>query len=103
MFAIIKIGSTQFKVSVGDAIEAANMPGEVGEVVKISEVLLIDDNGKTTVGTPTIKGASVEATIDAHHRGEKIHVRRFKSKVRERRHIGFRADLTRLRITAIHA
>lgn len=103
MFAIVKIGPTQYKVSVGESIEAANMPGEVGDVVKIPEVLLIDDNGKTTVGTPTVKGASVTATIEAQHKGEKIHVRRFKSKVRERRHIGFRAQLTRLHITAIHA
>ncbi|MEK7141390.1 MAG: 50S ribosomal protein L21, partial [Patescibacteria group bacterium] len=77
--------------------------GEVGDVVTLSEVLLIDEDGKTTLGTPTVKGASVEAKIDAQHRGEKIHVRRFKSKVRERRHIGFRAELTRLQITAIHA
>lgn len=103
MFAIIKIGPTQYKVSVGDLIEAATMTGEVGDVVTLSEVLLIDEDGKTTLGTPTVKGASVEAKIDAQHRGEKIHVRRFKSKVRERRHIGFRAELTRLQITAIHA
>ncbi|MDP1721980.1 MAG: 50S ribosomal protein L21 [Candidatus Gottesmanbacteria bacterium] len=103
MFAVVRIGPTQYKVSVGDSIEAANMVGEVGDIVTLSEVLLIDDNGKTTLGTPTVKGASVKATIDAHHKGEKIHVRRFKSKVRERRHIGFRAQLTRLQITAIHA
>lgn len=103
MFAVIRIGPTQYKVSVGDLIEAATMTGEVGDVVTLSEVLLIDEDGKTTLGTPTVKGASVEAKIDAQHRGEKIHVRRFKSKVRERRHIGFRAELTRLQITAIHA
>lgn len=103
MFAVVRIGPTQYKVSVGDLIEAATMTGEVGDVVTLSEVLLIDENGKTTLGTPTVKGASVEAKIDAQHRGEKIHVRRFKSKVRERRHIGFRAELTRLHITAIHA
>lgn len=103
MFAVVRIGPTQSKVSVGDLIEAATMTGEVGDVVTLSEVLLIDEDGKTTVGTPTVKGASVEAKIDAQHRGEKIHVRRFKSKVRERRHIGFRAELTRLQITAIHA
>lgn len=103
MFAVVRIGPTQYKVSVGDVIEAANMSGQVGDVVTLPDVLLIDENGKTTLGTPTVKGAKVEAKIDAQHKGEKIHVRRFKSKVRERRHIGFRAQLTRLQITAIHA
>ena len=59
------------KVSVGDLIEAATMAGRSGDVVTLSEVLLIDEDGKTTLGTPTVKGASVEAKIDAQHRGEK--------------------------------
>jgi large subunit ribosomal protein L21 len=103
MFAVIRIGPTQYHVKVGDVVEAAHMPGTVGTTIKLSEVLLIDGQGRTTVGTPVVQGASVEAVIEAQHRGEKIHVRRFKSKVRERRHIGFRAELTRLRISAIHA
>ncbi|MEK7543795.1 MAG: 50S ribosomal protein L21 [Patescibacteria group bacterium] len=102
MFAIIQIGSTQLKVSVGDVIEVARMPGEVGDIVTLPNVLLVGDEGKVKVGTPTVKGSSVEAKIEAQHKGEKIHVRRYKSKVRERRHIGFRAYLTKLLITAIN-
>lgn len=104
MFAVIRIGPVQYKVSVGDVIDVAHMPGDVGETIHASDVLLVhEDGGKTTVGKPTVKGASVEAKIEAHYKGEKIDVRRFKSKVRERRHVGFRAQLTKLRISAIHA
>lgn len=103
MFAVIRIGPTQIKVQVGDTIDVAHMPGEVGDTIKVSEVLLLNDGEKTSIGKPGIKGAVVEATIEAQHKGEKIDVRRFKSKVRERRHIGFRAQLTKLLITAIHA
>lgn len=103
MFAVIRIGSTQVKVSVGDVIEVSRMPGEVGESMSVSDVLLVSDGIKTSVGKPTVKGASVVATIQTQHKGEKIDVRRFKSKVRQRRHIGFRPQLTRLLITAIHA
>lgn len=102
-FAVVRIGSTQYKVSVGDVIDVARLPGDVGETMKISDVLLTADGGETTVGKPTVKGAIVEAKIEAQYKGEKIDVRRFKSKVRERKHIGFRPQLTRLQITAIHA
>lgn len=102
MFAVVHVGSTQVKVSVGDVIEVARMPGEVGDTVTLPNVLLVDDAGKINVGTPAVKGATVEAKIETQHKGEKIHVRRYKSKVRERRHIGFRAYLTKLLITAIN-
>lgn len=104
MFAVVRIGSSQYKVSVGDVIDVARMPGDVGETITVSDVLLLyDDGGKTKVGKPTVKGASVEAKIEAQYKGEKIDVRRFKSKVRERKHIGFRAQLTKLLITTINA
>ncbi|MBI5620403.1 50S ribosomal protein L21 [Candidatus Gottesmanbacteria bacterium] len=101
MFAVVQIGSGQYKVSVGDRIDVPSMAGEVGDIVSLSHVLLTSDNDTTKVGTPTIKGATVSAKIESHHSGEKIHVRRFKSKVRERRHIGFRSKLTKLLITAM--
>lgn len=103
MFAIIRIGPAQYKVSVGDVIEVARMPGEVGEVLSLSDVLLFEDDKKIKVGKPTVKRAAVEAKIEAHYKGDKIEIRRFKSKVRERKHIGFRSQRTRLLITAIHA
>lgn len=103
MFAVVRIGSTQYKVSVGDVIDVARMSGEVGETIKVSDVLLTADGKETKVGRPMVKSASVEAKIEAQYKGDKIDVRRFKSKVRERKHIGFRPQLTKLLITAIHA
>lgn len=103
MFAVVRIGSAQVKASVGDVIDVARLAGGVGETIKLSDVLLLSDGNETKVGKPIVKGASVEAKIEAQHKGEKIDVRRFKSKVRERKHIGFRPHLTRLQITAIHA
>lgn len=102
-FAVVRIGSKQYRVQVGDEVEVARLDGEEGKTVTLSDVLLVHDEKKTKVGTPTVKGASVVANIVSHYKGDKIDVRRFKSKVRERRHIGFRPMLTRLTITAIHA
>lgn len=103
MFAVVKIGSAQYKVAVGDEIDVALMDGEAGASVTFSEVLLVNENDETKIGTPIVKGAKVKATVVLHFKGEKVDVRRFKSKVRERRHVGFRPQLTKLRITDIHA
>ncbi len=103
MFAIIRIGPTQYKVSVGDVIDVPRMPGEVGDVITLSDMLLVADDKKVKVGKPTVKGTTIEAKIEAQYKGDKIDVRRFKSKVRERKHIGFRPQFTKLLITAIHA
>lgn len=102
-FAVVRIGSEQRKVHAGDVIDVARLPGAVGETVTVSDVLLFTDGKTTKVGRPTVKGASVEARIEAQYKGDKIDIRRFKAKVRERRHIGFRPFLTKLAITAIHA
>lgn len=103
MFAVVKIGSGQYTVMVGDVIDVPLMEGAVGAGVTLPDVLLVNENDVTKIGTPIVKGAKVKAIIEAHYKGEKIDVRRFKSKVRERRHVGFRPQLTKLRITAIHA
>lgn len=103
MFAVVKIGSAQYKVVVGDEIDVPLMEGAVGESVTFPDVLLVSENEKTKIGTPRVVGAKVKATVVLHFKGEKVDVRRFKSKVRERRHVGFRPQLTKLRITDIHA
>ena len=103
MFAIVKIGSGQYKVMVGDEIDVPLMEGDPGASESFSEVLLVSGNDDTKIGTPMVKGAKVKATVVLHFKAEKVDVRRFKSKVRERRHVGFRPQLTKLRITDIHA
>lgn len=103
MFAVVKIGSAQYKVVVGDEIDVPLMEGEAGASVTFPEVLLVSENNETKIGTPRVVGAKVKATVVSHFKGEKVDVRRFKSKVRERRHVGFRPQLTKLRITDIHA
>lgn len=101
MFAIVDIGGKQYQVAPGKTIIVDSMNGTVGDTISLSSVLLTNEGGKTKVGTPTLKGVVVKAKIIAHQKGEKIHVRRFKSKVRERKHVGFRPQLTKLEILSI--
>ncbi|MEK9143023.1 MAG: 50S ribosomal protein L21 [Patescibacteria group bacterium] len=103
MFAIIRIGSGQFQVCEGDTIDVPRIDGDEGSTLKITDVLLLNDDKTTSVGNPLIAGASVKTTITKQFKGKKIEVRRFKSKVRERRHIGFRPYLTKLTIEKIRS
>lgn len=101
MFAVIDVGSKQYKVQKGDLVTVDKIEGKVGETIEIEKVLLVSDGKKTKIGEPTVKGAKVTAKILAQKKGEKIDVRRFKSKVRERRHIGFRPLITELEILSV--
>ena len=103
MFAIVRITGKQYKVSKNASIDVDRLDGEVGSQVTFPDVLLVNDDKKVTVGTPTVKGVTVKAKITDQGKGEKIQVRRFKSKVRYRRQIGFRAAKTTLEIVSIGA
>ncbi len=94
MFAVIKSGGRQYKVSVGQRLEVNRLPVEVGKQVQFEEVLLISDAGNTMVGTPLVENAMVLATATEHGRGEKLIVFKYKSKKRYRHRRGHRQELT---------
>ena len=64
MYAIVEIAGQQFKVTNGQEIFVNRLQGEEGSKVSFDKVLLIDNEGATKVGTPTVAGANVEATIN---------------------------------------
>ena len=101
MYAIVTIQGKQFRVAKGDVLSVDRMDGEAGSTVSLDRVLLISDGTSVKIGTPTVKGAVVKAKILAHEKGEKLEVRRYKSKVRYRKHVGFRPSLTKLEILSI--
>jgi len=101
MFAVIQIQGKQYRVAVGDIISVDRMEGEAGDSISIAEVFLVSDGKSTKIGTPTVKGAAVKAKIISQDKGEKMEVRRYKQKVRYRKHVGFRPQLTKLEIISI--
>lgn len=103
MFAIIKSGGRQYKVSVGDKLEVNRLAVEEGSQVRIGEVLLISDADNTFVGAPFVEKAEVLATVEGHTRGEKLIVFKYKSKKRYRHRRGHRQELTVLRIDDVLA
>ena len=103
MYAIIDIAGKQFKVSNKDNILVPKVVGEVGKSVEFDRVLLVSDQGKVSVGQPTLKGAAVKAKILSFERGKKVIV--YKKKRRKGFEVkrGHRQDYTKLEIQSIAA
>ena len=103
MFAVVKTGGKQYRVSKNDVIRVEKLDGEAGGSVDLTDVLMVGGEGGTTVGAPTVEGAKVTATVVAQARTDKVTV--FKKKRRQgyRRTRGHRQDITILRVTDIHA
>ena len=103
MFAVIKSGGRQYKVSVGQTLEVNRLPVDDGAQVKFDEVLLISDDNGSMIGTPLVDNAMVLATAVKQGRGKKLIVFRYKSKKRFRHRRGHRQELTILTIDDIVA
>ena len=103
MFAVIKSGGRQYKVTVGQTFEVNRLPVEAGEQVHFNEVLLISDANNTMVGTPLLENTSVLATATKQGRGKKLIVFRYKPKKRIRHRRGHRQELTILTVDDIIA
>lgn len=101
MFATVVIAGKQYVVAPGDTVIVDHIDGTVGDSIVFDEVLLYNDGTKTIVGTPTVKGVKVSAKITSQEKGEKLHIRRYKQKVRYRKTTGFRAHETTLLIGKI--
>ena len=103
MYAVLETGSKQYRVAAGDTVEIERLAVEAGKPVTFDRVLLVNNDGKLSVGAPTVNGASVVADVVEHKRGEKVLT--FKMKRRKGYHntIGHRQELTVVKIKEIKA
>lgn len=103
MYAVIEAGGKQYKVSPGDVLRVDTMAGEVGSEVEFDKVLaVVRDSDELVLGN-ALSDARVKATIEAHDRGDKILVFKFKRKKQYRRTIGHRQNYTQVRVGEILA
>lgn len=101
MYAIIETGGKQYKVSPGQRIEVDRLVESVGETLELGNVLLLADDGNVVVGTPTVPGVTVHATVVEQGRGRKITVFKFSRGNRYHRKRGHRQNYTTLEIEDI--
>jgi large subunit ribosomal protein L21 len=102
-YAIIETGGKQYRVSVGDRIIVEKLIDDAGSEITIDRVLLVGGEGDAKVGAPYVSGATVSAMVDAHGKGEKIVIFKYKAKKHYRRRTGHRQQQTNLTITGINA
>jgi large subunit ribosomal protein L21 len=103
MFAIIELGGQQFKVEKGTILKVGRLQEKEGSTIEINKVLLLNDNGKITIGTPFINGAFTSAKVLNHEKEAKIRIFKMKAKKRYRRTKGHRQQVTKLVITDVKA
>jgi large subunit ribosomal protein L21 len=101
MFAVIKTGGKQYRVAANDQITIEKLVGSAGETVAFEHVLMLSDGASTTVGAPTVAGASVAAEIVEQGRGDKVISFKKRRRQNSKRKRGHRQDLTVVRITEI--
>ncbi|HAW72780.1 MAG TPA: 50S ribosomal protein L21 [Flavobacteriales bacterium] len=101
MYAIVEIAGHQFKVQKDQQVYVNRLDVEEGKKVTFDRVLLVDDNGKVTVGAPAISGAEVSAQVERHLKGDKVLIFKKKRRKGYQKLNGFRASLTEIKITNI--
>jgi len=101
MYAVIKTGGKQYRVAADDKLQIEKLPGEAGDIVEFTDVLMVASDGSVDVGAPFVAGATVAAEIIGQVRGPKIIIFKKHRRKHFRRKNGHRQDLTSVRITEI--
>jgi large subunit ribosomal protein L21 len=103
MYAVIRSGGKQYRVSQGGSVRVEKLAGEVGSPISLDDVLMIGGEGAIKIGKPNVDGANVSGTIVAQGRGEKIRVFKMKRRKGYRHTQGHRQDYTEIRVDTINS
>ena len=101
MYAIVNIAGQQFKVAKDQHLFVHRLQGDEGASIEFDNVLLVDNDGKITVGVPAVKGASVTARIMSHLKGDKVIVFKKKRRKGYKKKNGHRQYFTKIQIESI--
>ena len=102
MYAVIKTGGKQYQVAVGEKLKIEQIPDSLGSTVTLSEVLLIADGESVVIGTPTVAGATVTASVVSEGRHKKIRIFKMRRRKHYQKHQGHRQNYTEIQIDAIN-
>jgi len=101
MYAVIRTGGKQYRVSAGDKLRVEKLPAEVGAEVVLDQVLAIGDGEAVKCGTPVLSGAAVKATVVAHGLHDKVRIFKLRRRKHYKKSQGHRQQYTELQITGI--
>jgi large subunit ribosomal protein L21 len=108
MYAVVKTGGKQYRIAAGEKLKVEQIPADVGAEVVLDQVLMIGGGAQegggadaVRIGTPTIAGASVKATVLSHGRHDKVRIFKMRRRKHYQKHQGHRQNYTELRIDSI--
>ena len=103
MYAVIKTGGKQYRVSAGEKLKVEQIPADIGQEITLDQVLMVGSGSDVKVGAPLVAGARVTAKIVAHGRGEKVRIFKLRRRKHYQKHQGHRQNFTEIEISAINA
>ncbi len=103
MYAIIETGGKQYRVQQGDVVYIEKLDANTDDVVTFDKVIVVNNEGKTKIGAPYVKGATVTAKVLKNGKAKKITVFTYKPKKDSKRKLGHRQPYTKVQIDAINA
>lgn len=101
MHAVIKTGGKQYRVTEGDTLKVEELAVEIGQIIDFTEVLMLTDNDKITIGTPFVKNGVVKAEVIEQGRHKKVKIIKFRRRKHHMKKMGHRQNYTQIKITAI--
>jgi large subunit ribosomal protein L21 len=101
MYAVIKTGGKQYRVSSGEKIKVEQIPADVGSQITLDQVLMVADGENVSIGAPLVTGAKVLATVVAHGRADKLHIFKMRRRKHYRKSGGHRQNYTEIEIGKI--
>ncbi|MDH5544133.1 MAG: 50S ribosomal protein L21 [Gammaproteobacteria bacterium] len=103
MYAVIQTGGKQYRVTEGQTLKVEKLDVEQGASIELDKVLMVANGDDIKIGAPFVSGGKVTATIEAHGRGDKIKIVKFRRRKHHRKQMGHRQHYTAIKITGISA
>jgi large subunit ribosomal protein L21 len=101
MYAVIKTGGKQYRVSQGDTLKVEKLDAGEGDAVEFDQVLMVGEGEDIRIGSPFVDGSKVTARVKSHGRGKKIEIIKFRRRKHHMKRMGHRQSYTEVEITAI--
>jgi len=101
MYAVIKTGGKQYRVSAGEKLKVEQIPADIGAEIVLDQVLMVGDGDAVKLGAPLVNGASVKAKVVAHGRGAKVSIFKMRRRKHYRKSQGHRQNFTEIEILGI--
>jgi len=101
MYAVIKTGGKQYRVSAGEKLKIDQLPADIGAEIILDQVLLVADGDNLKMGRPLVTGASVQAKVLTQGRHDKVRIFKLRRRKHYQKHQGHRQNFTEIEITGI--